>query len=86
MPKEWESDKEDLTDCRNCLKAAIQNWQSATEFATRDSNEATNLATMLRRGIWLAKKQTGDTGLKVWAGQAYDLLCNYGRQGSPLRK
>lgn len=55
------------------------------EDAERFSREADNLARMLRRGQWLAKKETGDTGLKVWAGQAYDLLDKYGRLGSPLR-
>jgi hypothetical protein len=44
-----------------------------------------NLAAMLRRMIWMAKKQTGDTGMKVIAGNAQQLLMKYGLEGSPLR-
>ena len=46
---------------------------------------ATDLAIMIRRGVWLAKREIGDLGIKVWAGKAYQLLQKYDLQGSPLR-
>ena len=46
---------------------------------------ATDLATMIRRGVWLARREIGDLGIKVWAGKAYQLLCKYDLQGNPLR-
>lgn len=67
------------------LAAKTAECERRREDAERFSREADNLARMLRRGQWLAKKETGDTGIKVWAGQAYDLLDKYGRLGSPLR-
>lgn len=45
----------------------------------------TNLAAMLRRMIWYARKQEGDTGLKVVAGRADELLRSYGLEGDLLR-
>jgi hypothetical protein len=44
-----------------------------------------NLAMMLRRMIWMARKQVGDTSMKAIAGQAEILLKSYGLEGSPLR-
>lgn len=46
---------------------------------------AQDLATMIRRGVWLCRKEIGDLGIKVWAGKAYQLLYKYDLQGSPLR-
>ena len=44
-----------------------------------------NLARMLHRFIYDARKQTGDTSAKVLAGKAGELLTGYGLQGSILR-
>ena len=46
---------------------------------------ARNLARMIRRGVWLIRREDGDRGSKVWAGKAYQLLFKYGLQGNPLR-
>lgn len=45
-----------------------------------------DLAMMLRRMIWQAEKMTGDTSLKMLAGNAKQLLVRHGLEGSPLRK
>lgn len=45
-----------------------------------------DLAMMLRRMIWMARKETGDTSMKAIAGQANELLMRYGGDGSPLRE
>ena len=44
-----------------------------------------NLAAMLRRMIWQARKEIGDTSMKGLAGAAHQLLKQYGLQGDPLR-
>ena len=71
-------------------RTEIGNWQRTTdrvnaELATA-RNATSNLATMVRRGAWLANKQTGDTSMKVWAGNAKDLLRTLGMEGNPLRE
>jgi hypothetical protein len=50
-----------------------------------DATIIRNLAAMLRRIIWMAKKEVGDTSMKVLAGKANELLSSYGLQGSVLR-
>jgi len=62
------------------LKEALDR-ESAVARATTD-----NLAMMLRRMIWMAEKETGDTSMKVLAGKAKRMLINYGLEGSPLRE
>jgi hypothetical protein len=47
---------------------------------------ATDLAMMLRRFIWAAERQPGDSSAKVLAGKARELLVRHGLQGSPLRE
>lgn len=44
-----------------------------------------DLVMMLRRMIWMAEKETGDTSMKVLAGVARQLLIRHGFNGSPLR-
>ncbi len=44
-----------------------------------------NLVMMIRRMIWMARKETGDTSMKALAGQAAELLARCGLPGSPLR-
>lgn len=44
-----------------------------------------NLAMMLRRMIWMAEKETGDTSMKVLAGKARELLRLYNLEGDFLR-
>jgi hypothetical protein len=44
-----------------------------------------DLAMMLRRMIWMAEKQAGDTSMKALAGNAKQLLAKYNLEGSPLR-
>jgi hypothetical protein len=52
----------------------------------RDAVIIDNLAMMLRRMIWMASKETGDTSMKVLAGKARELLRSYGLEGSVLRE
>lgn len=44
-----------------------------------------NLAAMLRRMVWMAEKEAGDSSMKVIAGKAKELLAKYDLQGSALR-
>lgn len=44
-----------------------------------------NLATMLRRMIWMAEKEAGDSSMKAVAGKAKELLARYDLQSSVLR-
>lgn len=74
----------------NILRAAKSRLEKVESDSLLEANvdlraQRDNLAMMLRRGAWLCKKQTGDTGQKVWAGQATDLLRAYALEGSPLR-
>ena len=46
---------------------------------------ALDLAAMLRRMIWMARKETGDTSMKALAGQALELLKRHGLEGELLR-
>jgi hypothetical protein len=45
-----------------------------------------DLATMLRRFIWMVNKEVGDSSLKALAGKAQQLLAKHGMEGSPLRE
>jgi hypothetical protein len=54
--------------------------------SVRTQAQIDNLAVMLRRMIWMARKQVGDTSMKVIAGKAEELLKLYGLQGSLLRE
>ena len=72
-------ENEKLTRERNALDTALRERDKQLICALAD------LGTMIRLGVWLAKRETGDTGIKVWAGKAYQLLQKYGLQGSPLR-
>ena len=46
---------------------------------------AADLAAMLRRMIWMARREAGDTSMKALAGQASDLLKRHGLEGDLLR-
>lgn len=52
---------------------------------TDDLARVGSLAMMLRRMIWCARKETGDTSMKALAGQASELLARHGLNGSPFR-
>lgn len=58
-------------------------------FLIRRLNERdsviSDLSMMLRRMIWQAKRQEGDTSLKVLAGNAHQLLAKYSLEGDILR-
>lgn len=53
--------------------------------AVAGGDAVNDLAVMLRRMIWQARKQNGDTSIKALAGNAHQLLCKYRLEGSPLR-
>ena len=46
-----------------------------------DTDIISNLAMMLRRMIWQARKESGDTSMKVLAAKAENFLRSYGLQG-----
>lgn len=50
-----------------------------------DAKAFDDLALMLRRMIWMARREPGDTSIKTLAGQANELLIRHGGDGSPLR-
>jgi hypothetical protein len=58
--------------------------KAVPEYEAPTAREA-NLAAMLRRMIWMAEKETGDSSMKALAGTAKQLLASYGLQGSSLR-
>ena len=52
---------------------------------TPSERAASDLAAMLRRMIWMARKETGDTSMKALAEQASELLKRHGLEGDLLR-
>jgi hypothetical protein len=44
-----------------------------------------DLSMMLRRMIWMAEREIGDTSMKALTGNARELLTRYGLDRSPLR-
>ena len=52
---------------------------------TPSERAASDLAAMLRRMIWMARKETGYTSMKALAGQASELLKRHGLEGDLLR-
>lgn len=87
--RQFDEDNENLViaewrECSDCGQKFVP--QIMLERKNNDSARVSeNLAAMLRRMIWTAKKETGDTGMKVLAGKAGELLKLYGLEGSPLR-
>jgi len=74
----------------NSMEKAIARWigalsRPATPPEGLRERIIDNLAAILRRMIWTAKKETGDTGMKVLAGNANELLKQYGLEGNLLR-
>ena len=68
-------------DCGNGVLPDQPPPKSADDFM----RERDNLAAILRRMIWMARKEVGDTTMKVLAGKAQELLQQYGLEGSVLR-
>lgn len=60
-------------------------YEVCKQTQTQDIQCIYDLSMMLRRMIWCANKETGDTGMKVLAGNAKQLLIKYNLGGSPLR-
>lgn len=76
------------------MKADIREWFRCQEYnsslsigaAIEPNVRIENIAAMLRRMIWMARKETGDTSMKALAGNAQQLLRQYGLQGTPVRR
>jgi hypothetical protein len=80
-------DKEGAEWMRDMLCIALDNLvKSASTPSPASSSVEQDLAMMLRRFIWDARKQTGDASAKVLAGKASELLVRLGLEGSPLRE
>ena len=76
-----------------CEITPTYNWEALQRYKTSALDlvvnvaacECANLAAMLRRMIWMAEKEVGETSMKALAGKARALLISYGVEGNPLR-
>lgn len=60
----------------------LEKWDQQIVEAHRARDD---LATMLRRMMWLIDIRAGDTSLKALSGKAKQLLAKHGLEGSLLR-